>query len=260
MYTLAIVKDNINSPERIKNFGTSATVQATLDDNYEFVEDLGRHKLYKFKPNNTYVVYKQYDKSMYLTLVKLQAAFFRNKLLGVTPQLYIVSYNCDLHVVETIEEYIAGKPIGHYFDYECTLDIDDLNSIAMNISMFLGILDSYGLIHRDIKVDNIILTDKYQLAYVVDFDSVVYQNDLPYTKAIGTAGYASPEHFIPDQLSIKSDVYSLGMVLHQLMTIHHVADDEDQDLVDMLETLIAKMILIDPNMRPTPNQIEDLTT
>ncbi|WOL14609.1 hypothetical protein Cni_G23389 [Canna indica] len=77
------------------------------------------------------------------------------------------------------------------------------------------------LIHRDVKTANILLSERLE-AKIADFGlSKVFQSDGHShisTAVVGTPGYLDPEYYIKFQLSEKSDVYSLGIVLLELIT------------------------------------------
>jgi non-specific serine/threonine protein kinase/serine/threonine-protein kinase len=126
-------------------------------------------------------------------------------------------------------EYVAGIPLNRYCDQH-RLDID------ARLSLFLQICDAVqhahqkGVIHRDLKPSNLLVSelDGRPIPKVIDFG--IAKAVTPGTQAsrahtrighlIGTPEYMSPEQaqLSPLDVDTRSDVYSLGVVLHELLT------------------------------------------
>jgi serine/threonine protein kinase/tetratricopeptide (TPR) repeat protein len=80
-----------------------------------------------------------------------------------------------------------------------------------------------GVIHRDIKPDNILLDEQHN-AYLSDFGiakDLVNTAHLTKTGTVGSPGYMSPEQFFGEQVSPQSDIYSLGMTLYECLCGTH---------------------------------------
>ncbi|XGU20661.1 serine/threonine-protein kinase [Rhodococcus sp. 3Y1] len=92
--------------------------------------------------------------------------------------------------------------------------------IVSQIASALDAAHARGLIHRDVKADNIILTNN-GFAYLVDFGIAYSQTDTKITtegSAVGSYAYMAPERFGIETPTAAADVYSLACVLYQSLT------------------------------------------
>ena len=120
-----------------------------------------------------------------------------------------------------VMEYIEGSTLTSIISKKKTLSISDILFIGAQVSSGLQAAHSQGLVHRDIKPGNIMITPKGKVK-VTDFGIVSLQNeesDITKTGSIlGTASYISPEQAQGKPVSKESDLYSLGTVLYELIT------------------------------------------
>ncbi len=115
-------------------------------------------------------------------------------------------------------QYIDGKTVAHYCR-EGTLSIAKIVEITGLIAEGLAKAHSVGIIHRDIKSANIIL-DKEMRPKILDFGLASVQGGEMLTKAgstLGTIAYMSPEQARGNELDQRSDLFSLGVVLYELL-------------------------------------------
>jgi len=168
---------------------------------------------------------------------------------------------------ETLEQYQSKVPNG------CLL-LSEVLDIGIQLCLVLDYLHSQQppIVFRDLKPANIMRTSKGQL-YLIDFGIARYfkPGQAKDTVALGSAGYAAPEQYGKAQTTPRADIYSLGAVLHQLLTARdpseapfrflplHPKSRSDPGslttsmvdvLVNKLETLIASMLDMDVNKRP----------
>ena len=120
-----------------------------------------------------------------------------------------------------VMEYIEGNTLTSIIANKRTISMNDILFIGAQVSSGLQAAHSKGLVHRDIKPGNIMITPEGKVK-VTDFGIVSLQNeesDITKTGSIlGTASYISPEQAQGKPVSKESDLYSLGTVLFELIT------------------------------------------
>ena len=120
-----------------------------------------------------------------------------------------------------VMEYIEGNTLTSIIAKNRTISLSDILFIGAQVSSGLHAAHEKGLVHRDIKPGNIMITPDGKVK-VTDFGIVSLQNeesDITKTGSIlGTASYISPEQAQGKPVSIESDLYSLGTVLYELIT------------------------------------------
>ena len=118
---------------------------------------------------------------------------------------------------------ISGENLGTLLAKEGRLPIEDTRRILREVADALGYAHLRGVIHRDIKPDNILLDADSGRAVVTDFGiarAVEAGSRLTITGvAVGTPTYMSPEQAVGEkEVDGRSDIYSLGVVAYQMLT------------------------------------------
>src|SRR5689334_11925319 len=118
-------------------------------------------------------------------------------------------------------EYIAGENLKSLIDREGPLPEDEAVRLTLQIARALGFAHEHGLVHRDVKPQNVLLNGDGR-AKVTDFGiarSLDVQGGLTQTGTVlGTSDYIAPEQARGARGSVQSDVYSLGAMLYELLT------------------------------------------
>ena len=116
---------------------------------------------------------------------------------------------------------IEGNTLTSIIANKKTVSLGDVLFIGAQVANGLHAAHSQGLVHRDIKPGNIMITPGGKVK-VTDFGIVSLQNeesDITKTGSVlGTASYISPEQAQGKPVSVESDLYSLGTVLYELIT------------------------------------------
>lgn len=122
-----------------------------------------------------------------------------------------------------VMEFIDGRSLAEVIAQEAPLLPERAAEIAADVAKALERAHTAGLVHRDIKPNNIMLTSNGQTK-VTDFGIVralggeTEQQMTQTGMVIGTAAYLSPEQAQGNPVDARSDVYSLGCVLYEMLT------------------------------------------
>ncbi len=120
-------------------------------------------------------------------------------------------------------EYVEGKTLKMLIEQESeSLSIKKVLEIAIQICEGLSVAHEKGIVHRDIKSDNIMLTPKGQVK-IMDFGLAKVKGATKFTQAgstVGTAAYMSPEQARGEDVDQRSDIFSFGVVLYEMLTAH----------------------------------------
>ena len=127
---------------------------------------------------------------------------------------YGVPFTTDFSVIEVLE----GGELLSFADRE-PLSEDEIRYYAAQVIDALCYLHSKGLVHRDVKAENIVLTGDLTTAKLIDFEYSVKTSDFPTAVRKGTMDYQPPESLcLMPQDGEKADVFALGVTLCLLAT------------------------------------------
>ena len=198
-----------------------------LDGRYEIHEVIG--------VGGMAVVYKAYDniddrtvavkvlKEEYLASEEFRRRFKNeSKAIAVLShpnivRVYDVSYGETLQYI--VMEYVEGITLKEYIEQQGKLEIREAVHFTMQILRALQHAHDKGIVHRDIKPQNILLLSNGNIK-VTDFGIARFSNEQKTMtgSAIGSVHYISPEQARGDTIDDKTDIYAVGVVLYEMLT------------------------------------------
>ena len=199
-----------------------------LDARYEIQEVIG--------VGGMAVVYKAYDsiddrivavkilKEEYLANEEFRRRFKNeSKAIAVLShpnivKVYNVSYGDRLQYI--VMEYVEGITLKEYIEQQGKLGIKETVHFTMQILRALQHAHDKGIVHRDIKPQNIMLLSNGNIK-VTDFGIARFSYSDTKTmtdSAIGSVHYISPEQARGDTTDARADIYSVGVVLYEMLT------------------------------------------
>jgi len=172
-----------------------------------------------------------------------------------------------------VMEHVHGaRTLTRYSKPDSLLPIDDVVEIIFKCAKALHYAHSRGVVHRDIKPSNVMLTQDNDVR-IIDFGiAVVADSEVSHIDGIaGSPSYMSPEQVQSQTLTNKSDIFSLGSVMYEMLTgtrpfrapnlsklLHQIiyatpppihAVRKDGTVPEILEDIVVRMLQKDPAKR-----------
>lgn len=135
--------------------------------------------------------------------------------------LPVFDFNAWLETYYMVMDYLPGHTLQSYLAEKGCLPLSEALSIVRQVTDALVYAHQQEIIHRDIKAENIMFTDETCSRVVLaDFGlaRLLGKNMTANGTKIGTPGYMSPEAAQGERADVRSDIYSLGVVLFYMLT------------------------------------------
>lgn len=118
-----------------------------------------------------------------------------------------------------VMEFVQGITLTEYIKRNGPMTDEMTRETVLQICNGLNEIHSLGIIHRDINPNNIMIDENRKIK-IIDFGISRFQkvNQSTDTQILGTQGFTAPEQFGFAQTSIRSDIYSLGVLMNYLKT------------------------------------------
>jgi len=212
-------------------------VQAQLKDEYQILEELGRGGMaIVFKARE-----RQLERDVAIKVLPFSLAFdkefverFQREARTAAklehPNIIpIYRVGRAERVIFFVMKFLRGQPLSAVLAAQRSLPPAEIRDILIQVARALSYAHKSGIVHRDIKPDNIMF-DEHGLAVVTDFGIAKAASGGKLTgtgMSIGTPHYMSPEQARAQPLDGRSDLYSLGVVAYQSLTGRVPFDGED---------------------------------
>lgn len=147
----------------------------------------------------------------------------------------------DEGVYYIVMELIEGITLKEYISKKGRLSVKEATSIAIQVSMGLEAAHSHGIVHRDVKPQNIIISMDGKVK-VTDFGIArAASSNTISSNVMGSVHYSSPEQVRGGYSDEKSDIYSLGITLYEMVT-GRVPFDGDTTVAIAIKHLQEEMV------------------
>jgi hypothetical protein len=129
-------------------------------------------------------------------------------------------------------EFIAGETLAQIVGRRVPVPLARTVSLVQQICQGLAYAHRHGIVHRDIKPANLMVSRDSGVLKVLDFGVAgrVDTEGLP-TMLMGTPNYMSPEQIVGQQVDQRSDIFSVGLVLYELISCRQAFSAESQQAV-----------------------------
>ncbi|MFL5731737.1 MAG: protein kinase domain-containing protein, partial [Chloroflexia bacterium] len=261
------------------NNGAGGGAGRVLNGRYQLISVVGgggMAQVYKARDNvlgrvvAVKVLHEQYaNDAQFVARFKREAQASANLAHPNIVNVYDVGQDGDIYFI--VMEFIAGESLKEFIVRSAPLPADTAVSIAAQILAGLEYAHRSGLIHRDIKPQNVLITREGAVK-VTDFGIAKSVSDLGLTEAglaLGTAHYFSPEQAKGERVVPQSDIYSLGVTLYEMLTGHIPFESEtavglaykhiseiptrpalvNPNIPARLDTIVMKALAKDPSQR-----------
>jgi hypothetical protein len=202
-----------------------------LSNRYKIVEKLGSggmawvylaQDLREQRQVAVKILYPQHSQDLSFLQRFMQEARLAMSLSECGPMRQIVcvlDYGSDRDTHYLVMEYVPGEDLGRVLTERGPLPWQEALNIGRHVALALEHAHQQGVVHRDIKPGNIMITADGGVR-VLDFGIARARGspELTLSGFVGSPHYAAPEQAMGDVVDIRADIYSLGIVLYRMLS------------------------------------------
>ena len=197
-----------------------------IGDRYEILEKIGtggmsdvyKAKCHKLNRLVAVKVLKQEfsENANFVAKFRVEAQAAAGLMHPNIVNVYDVGEEDDIHYI--VMELVEGITLKKYIEKKARLSVKEATSIAIQVSMGIEAAHNNEIIHRDIKPQNIIISKEGKVK-VTDFGiAKAATSNTVSSNVMGSVHYTSPEQARGGYSDAKSDIYSLGITLFEMLT------------------------------------------
>ncbi|XP_014218837.2 LOW QUALITY PROTEIN: RAC-beta serine/threonine-protein kinase B-like [Copidosoma floridanum] len=266
--------DELSSRLENTSISTSTKQKKVTIDNFELLEVLGQGGYgtvisCREKSTKKYYALKTIEKLFIIRHKKVSHTLSENQILKTIRHPFIISLKYSFQTVDRlyfVMDYLSGGDLHFHVHRIGLFDENCAKFYGAEITLAVGHLHSKGIIHRDLKLSNILL-DKDGHIKIVDFG--LCKEGITYGKTTktfcGTPEYLAPEVFENDEYTRAVDWWSFGVVMYRMMCGRLPFYDDNQKILSEMirekkvtypkhlsveaENLLKELLIKDPCIR-----------
>ncbi|AWF96085.1 Stk1 family PASTA domain-containing Ser/Thr kinase [Weissella cibaria] len=242
-------------------------INQLIGDRYRIIEPLGEGGMANVYRAHDIIL----DRDVSLKLMRLDMRDnesvrrrFENEIAATSALIHpniiqVYDYGEDGGSQYLVSEYVSGMDLKRYIAERQPIPVTRVIDIMSEILAGVGEAHKAGIVHRDLKPQNILINQNGE-AKITDFGIARAQTSFGMTQtntAIGSVHYMAPEQVKGEVATVRSDIYSLGVMLFEMLTGHVPFDGETAVAVAVKHTQepMPSIRDIDPRM---PQALENV--